>query len=199
MEVRVDDYSVPADLKPGDIIGFSGYGWISVGINLVTYGIPFWSLSHLGIVGEHNGKLLLYESTTLCDIPCAITGKTVRGVQAQELDSRLARYRGKIYHYPLYRELYENERRRLTEFLNSQLGRPYDDVGAFRAGGLGYSWLESKLRGESLSALFCSELCAAAHSRVGVFPTDNASRWNPNRFVRAERNREILYKPRRMK
>ena len=38
--------------KAGDIIGFSGDSWLSVGINLATYGIPFWSLSHVGILGD---------------------------------------------------------------------------------------------------------------------------------------------------
>ena len=58
--------------KAGDIIGFSGDSWMSAGINMATYGIPFWSLSHVGIVGEHDGELLLFESTELNKLPCAI-------------------------------------------------------------------------------------------------------------------------------
>ena len=186
-------------MKPGDIIGFSSYGWVGFGVNLATYGVPFWSISHVGIVGEHNGELLLFESTTLNNLPCVIRGHSIKGTQAQRLDTRLLSYRGKAYHYPLYRRLYDFERERLHEFLMDSLGVPYDDVGAFRAGGTGWSWFESLMRGESMCSLFCSEFVCAAHREIGVFPTDNVSRWSPNKFVRTERKREILLKPRRLK
>jgi hypothetical protein len=41
--------------KPGDILGFSGDTWVSATINLATYGIPYWHLSHVGIVAEWDG------------------------------------------------------------------------------------------------------------------------------------------------
>lgn len=186
--------------EPGDIIGFSGANYISDFINVVTYGIPRWSLSHIGIVGDYKDGLVLFESTTLDPDPCLIQGKQVDGAQAHCLDSRIARYDGRVWHYPLYRSLYPAERQRLTEFLTSTVGMPYDKVGAFRAGGIGFSWLESKLHPvTSLNALFCSEWCAAAHTEVGLFRTDNIGGWSPNYFVRAERRQRILLPPVRMK
>ena len=185
--------------KAGDIIGFSGDSWLSAGINLATYGIPFWSLSHVGIVGEHDGELLLFESTEQNELPCSIRGKPVCGTQAHRLDECIRAYNGKVWHYPLYRPLYTFERKRLNTFLQKYLGKDYDAVGAFRAGGVGWSWLESKLRRQDLSSLFCSEYCAAAHARVGIFRTDHLSRWSPNRLVRTERRRGILLKPWRLK
>jgi len=106
------------DIKVGDIFGFSGDSWASAGINVVTYGFPWWSLSHCGIIGEHDGRLLLFESTTFNSDPCIITGKLIQGSQAHDLESTLARYRGKVWHYPLYRKLFEHERQRLNEFLH---------------------------------------------------------------------------------
>ena len=185
--------------KPGDIIGFSGNCWLSVGINLASYGIPFWSLSHVGIVGEHKGELLLFESTSLSELPCAIQGKPVWGTQAHRLDGCVRAYRGKVWHYPLYRPLYAFESQRLSAFLLKYLGKDYDAIGAFRAGGIGWSWLESKLRRQDLTSLFCSEYCAAAHAHVGVFRTDHVGRWSPNRLVRTERRRGILRRPWRLK
>lgn len=188
----------PRDVLPGDIIGFSGAGWISSGITLATWGLPYMSLSHVGIMGEHDGRLLLFESTTLNSDPCEITGKRIAGSQAHSLDYRLANYRGKVWHYPLYRPLFPYENQRLTEFLEATIGRPYDKIGAFRSGGEGFSWLEARLREQDLHSLFCSEWCAAAHAEIGIFATDNVSRWNPNRFTRTERHAGILRKPRRL-
>ena len=73
----------PNDLKAGDVIGFSGQSWISFLINIGTYGIPFWGISHVGIMAHApDGRLLLFESTTLEDMPCEIGGECFNGTQA---------------------------------------------------------------------------------------------------------------------
>ncbi len=185
--------------KAGDIIGFSGDSWLSAGISVATLGIPFWDLSHVGIVGEHEGELLLFESTTLNDSPCVIQGRSVSGVQSHRIDECVRAYRGKAWLYPLYRPLYLQESKRLSAFLIEHLGRNYDTIGAFRSGGKVFSWIESLLRRQDFSSLFCSELCAAAFQCTGILPTDNASRWNPNRLVRTCRHRGILRRPWKLK
>ena len=47
----------------------------------------------------------------------------------------------------------------------------------------GLSWIESCFREQDLHLIFCSEWVAAALSDIGIFHTDNASPWNPNRLV----------------
>jgi len=189
------------NVKAGDIIGFSGRGWQSIAINLGTYGLPFWSLSHVGIMGRsHEGDLLLFESTTLeDDWPCAITGRPINGTQAHTLAFVLSRYAGRAWHYPLHRPLYDAENGRLTRFLLSTIGLPYDGMGALRATGVGISWIESLFQPQDLSEIFCSEWVAAAYSHLGLCPDDNVSRWNPNRLCRRLRRRGIVLKPRRIK
>lgn len=187
------------DPKAGDIMGFCGDSWSSAGINVVTYGIPWWGLSHVAILGDHEGKLLLFESTTFNPEPCCISGKVIEGSQAHIIENRLAQYQGKVWHYPLYRSLYDFEQDRLTKYLHATLGHPYSKIGAFRAGGIGFSWLESQLCETDLSSLFCSEWCASAHAEIGIFPNENGARWNPNHFCRAERRMGILKTPRRVK
>ena len=118
-----------------------------------------------------DGRLLLWEATTLDSLPCAIQGKPVSGFQAHPIDAVLERYCGKVWLYPLYRELYEAESRRLTAWLFAQIGKGYDEIAAIRAAGLGFSWLESKLHPENLHSLFCSEVCAAAYREIGLMPT----------------------------
>ena len=184
--------------KAGDIIGFSGDSWPSALINILTYGTPFWGISHVGIIGEHKGELLLFESTTLTDIPCVIQGMPFKGTQAVRLEDRLKQYSGRAWHYPIYRPLFV-EAKRLNQFLVDHIGIDYDYIGAVRAGGKAWSWFESLLHEEDLSFIFCSELCAAAHREVGLLRTDNVSRWNPNRFIRHERREKILRKPWRLK
>lgn len=186
-------------IQAGDILGFSGDSWVSTFITLVTYGIPGWSLSHVGIVGEYHDQLLLFESTTLDGSPCFIRGQTFAGTQAHRIDRAVADYPGKVWHYPLYRELYKAEKRRLNRFLLDGVGIPYDEVGAFRAGGIGFSWFESLFREQDLNSIFCSEWAAAAHAHIGIHPTDNASKWSPNSFVRSERRAGVLLRPRRLK
>lgn len=187
------------EFHAGDIIGFSGSALSSVFINLGTYGIPFWDLSHVGMVAEHDGRLVLFESVSDDTEPCVVRGVNVHGSLAHELQSTIYRYKGKVWHYPLYRTLYDFESRRLSQFLLATLGISYDKIGAFRAAGVGFSWMESLLREADLSSLFCSEWCCAAHTEIGIFQTDHVSRYSPNRFVRTERRQGILLKPWRLK
>jgi hypothetical protein len=188
----------PLNLKSGDVIGYSGHHWASIAINLVTYGIPFLNLSHVGIVGEFKGDLVVFESCISAPESCLIQNKHVSGTQAHTLDS-LLNYNGTVWHYPLCRPLYDDERERLNDFLLSTIGLPYDAIGAFRSGGLGFSFVESLLRNQDLSSLFCSEWCVAALTHIGLFRTDNVSRWSPNRFIRSARRQAILCRPVRLK
>jgi len=190
----------PAVIKPGDLIGFSGEGFTGDIINLGTYGIPRWGICHVGIMGEaKDGRLLLFESTTLDDLPCEITGARFDGTQAHQLDAVLQRYRGKVWHYPFYRPFYGFERKRLTEFLMGTIHVPYGMMDAFRSADNGLSYFELLLHGTDLHRIFCSEWCAAALSYCGVWPTTNFGRWNPNKLLRHLRIHGVLCRSRRLK
>jgi len=185
-------------LTPGDIIGFVGHSPSSALISLGCVGIPFWSLSHVGIIGELHGKLVLFHSTTDDKQACLIQGEQFNGSQCHDL-ATVNNYHGKVYHYPISRPLYQHERDRLNEYLIESVGRPYDTLSAVRSGGFLFSLIEGVLRRQSLNRVFCSEYVAAAHANIGLFATCNASRWNPSRLVRAERLAGILCPPERLK
>lgn len=188
------------NLKPGDLVGFSSWDWSGVIINIGTYGVPFIHLSHIGIMAEHMGKLVLFESTTLCPIPCMIQGKRVGGAQAHPLEDRIETYPGRVYHYPLMKSLNCAPAIDLSNFLHSQIGRPYDMLGAVHSGGKVFSYLESLFRkSNDASSLYCSEWCALAHHEIGLFRTRSASKWSPNALVRAEYEQEIIEKRIRLK
>lgn len=187
--------------RAGDLIGFSGNALSSAAVCLLTYGLPRFSLSHVGIIAEYNGELLIFESALVGDFetPCAIQGRCVSGVQAHEIEPRIASYDGKVWHYPLTRPLYAHELGRLTRYCLESIGKGYDEIGAIRAGGFAFSAIESLLHPAGKHAVFCSEFVAACHNEIGLFPTGNVARWNPNHLVRRERFLGVVGRPRRIK
>lgn len=185
-------------LKPGDIIGFSGSRWWNHAINLATFGLPLRGLSHVAIMSTSADEPLLFESTAHCDLPCYFSEERVSGFQAHLPFDRIQNATGAVWHYPLKHKLRPLERARLFSFLMKQLGKDYDYSGASKTGGILSSLVMSLFNQECLESLFCSELCAAAHAHIGRLKTENASRWSPNHLVRVERLMGILDKPVRL-
>lgn len=185
-------------IQPGDLLGFCGNSSLSQFIILNTYGIPWWSLSHIAIAADLMGDTVFFESTSVNPDPCMIQGKCVKGVQVHSLAS-LDNYDAKIWHYPLRRSLNQKENKDLTDFLMSTVGKSYDYIGAFRSGAKVFSWIESKLHEENLHNIFCSELCAAAHREINRFNTNNVSRWSPNALIREEYKQAVLNSYRRIR
>lgn len=178
----------------GDLIGFSGEGLGADIINIGSYGIPRWNLSHIGIVCEYRDKYYLFESTTTNrDIPCAIKGKVISGVQAHLLEDVFDRP-GKIWHYPLRTRLYSNQSQRLQLLLLEMLGRPYDMKGAIRSGGFFLRILEKIIRKQDISTLFCSEMNAFVLTEIGAAHIINASGQSPNSLVRRLYRNAIIQK-----
>jgi hypothetical protein len=192
----------PLPFLPGDLVGFSGYSLESVLINLGTLGLPFYSLSHVAIVGPHPTDPLdcaLWESTSRCDLPCLLQGEPVSGVQCHGISERIGSYHGKVYHYPL--SIWSRmrlEQATLGEFLHAQVGKGYDAIEAFRTRATPLGWIERRLTRENHEALFCSELLAAAWKAAGLWcPRD--WRWNPNRLARTALDIGLVLPRRRLR
>lgn len=191
------------NVLPGDIIGFSGFNAASYFINAMTYGLPGWGISHVGIVAaypkDRQDINLIFESTDEAATPCYIQHAFVTGTQAQLVEPRLASYAGRIWHYPLVKPLKSWESKALTRFLMGGLGKRYDAADAPKAGLKLWAWLNSQFYPENMESLFCSEWVAAAHRFIERFDTTNISSWSPNALLREERRRGILLKPVRLK
>lgn len=175
------------DCKAGDILGFSAWSHWGVLINLATWGVPFWSLSHVALIAmspEDSIWPLCFESTSLYKQRCFIQGRTLNGVQAHATGLRVASYRGRVWLYRRAKPLTQDQSDRLTKFCLNHLGYEYDRIGAFRARGVGFGWLERLLRHEDLTSIFCSEFCPAALRAADGFATGNVSKWSPNSFAR---------------
>ena len=180
--------------KPGGIIGVSGKCAMSRAIQIGTLSLPNigplgrwgWAgTSHVGIVCPVFGEMIVYESTSFSRSPCVRTGReNPLGVQAHYI-SDIVEADGDVRYYPLERELYTHEVDRLSEFLESCLGRGYDTAGAGKTAGGLVSYFISKMFGKDRpEVMFCSELNAAALRAVGVLQTHNPAAWNPNFLIR---------------
>ena len=189
------------EMKPGDVFGFSSCSSMGFWINLGTWGIPFWCLSHVAVVAAHpsTGQPLLFESTLSGNRRCVIQKEHVKGMQAHYPGLRIQLYHGKVWHYSLRNTLSDKQSNRLTEYFVGLLGVGYYKIGAFRSRATPWGLLEQYWRPENLQALFCAEVSAAGLRVVNEFRTGNASKWNPNSFVRALRRRGIVGKPQRVK
>ena len=178
-------------LTDGDVVGFSGCGFVSDSINVGTYGIPRWNLSHVGIISSYRGNRYLFESTTTNKgVPCEILGKPISGVQAHRLTDILRRP-GKVWKYPLAETLSCQHKQVLLLRLLSYLGTPYDYKGAARTGGFLLRLIEGSLHNQDISQFFCSELVAIALTEVGSASIINASGQSPNSLVRRLKRRGI--------
>ena len=191
------------DFEPGDLVLFYGRDLSSRVIEWATRG-P----SHVGIVCSHAlvvppsgggaGKppeggttsgttsgALLFESTTLCDEPCALTGKRLAGVQAHDPASRIEGYLGQVALLRLTRawRLNLSEVGLLHNWLMHVASEPYDLPGALLSGTRLFKWT-ALMPYPDLGSLFCSELCAAALMRLHRMPLANPSLYNPASLVR---------------
>jgi hypothetical protein len=147
---------VRSRMQAGDVIAFSGSGWISSCIKFFQR----CPVSHVGVVYETDvGRVDLMESTSL---------DGCHGVQQTHLSTRLERYGGPMWWLPLSnssRLLLDRER--LWNALTECRGRPYDfRQVAHHAVDLLHLWAQ----GEDVGKLFCSELVAYALKCGGVLP-----------------------------
>jgi len=198
--------------EPGDLVIFYGRDFSSRVIEWATRG-P----SHVGIVCPHTSavpasrgaapppeggaaNMLLFESTTLCDEPCVLTGKHTSGVQAHEPDSRVAGYPGSVALLrlsPAWR-LNPRETAMLHDWLMRVASEPYDLHGALLSGTRVFRWT-ALMPYPDLGSLFCSELCAAALMRLHRLPLSNPGLYNPASLVRAVRRCGTYGAPRALK
>lgn len=175
---------------PGDLVFFAGRDRISRAIALKT-ATP-WQLivqrrwiSHVGIVAPHNGRGLLFESTSQAEIPCHIQRRRVCGVQAHDIGLRLQTYRGRAWVAHIRRPLTGFEQAELSTWLRQQLGTGYDFTQAGRSG-LQFlaRWLGLP-NPENDSLFYCSELVYRGLEQLRRVRQSNASNWTPAAEARA--------------
>jgi hypothetical protein len=162
-------------LQAGDILAFYGTDPLSLLIRASTFG-P----SHVGILAPLPGKstdLLLFESTTLSPLRCASSGEFFDGVQCCNPLDRISSYHGKVYAYHLHPDLVlsPSEIVRLSTYLQSQLGRPYD----YRSAVLSITHLLKFRNSFTPDSIFCSALVARSLMLVNRMNWANPEWFSP--------------------
>jgi hypothetical protein len=150
-------------MKAGDIILFSGNGFISRIIKIAQMS----KYSHVGVMIS---KDELLESTTLSGQKDIISGKKIKGVQVVDLQARIRAYDGEVYRRPL---ICENECR--LEYITTHLrhfavlfnGTPYEESELELLGSV-FDLIPDQ--DEDLSSLFCSEMVAEAYQICNLLP-----------------------------
>ena len=204
-----DDSSTrfPAQWQSADVLAFSGDSTISLGIKIGSCSpishvaaigwTPKWQLRSLAATGVLRiaeervrnwcDQPLLYESTTIADMPCEITGQCIQGVQAHRPIQRIQSYQGRVWLYRLtpawQRDLSEQRQTRLTGHLLARIGQQYDGRGAILSGTrvIKHFWAWRRV---DRSSLFCSEYLASVLQHVGLFPITNASKVTPGGLIK---------------
>lgn len=190
--------------QPGDLLFFRGDDVLSKAIAYRTctwrqlFAAPFnggFLPSHVGVCCDYresgyesSSRTILVESTTLNERPCYVRDRHVIGVQAHLPRVRVADYPGRVWRLRLRRPLSIEERRCLSSFLLSQLGRPYNYR---RAAALGeFFWRRAVATLDPLpDTWFCDELCIEALKCVNRVGVDN----DPESFSPATFARLVLH------
>jgi len=180
--IKADYASVRENMKPGDVIAFSGKGTFSEVIKWAT-----WSpISHVAVLMQTRVKDYasnsffnqIIESTSLNDF---------NGVQMSQLSQRLEAYHGDVWWLPLREPMTAEQHTAFYEFLFKQAKerKRYDMPQAIKSAldlldkqhGPGYNH-------ESFERFFCSELVAAGLEKAGVVPQLNSSEVTPINLCR---------------
>ena len=150
-----------------------------------------WAPSHVAVICRHAGQPLWVESTTLCERPCALTGRPAVGVQSHRPEARLADYAaggGHVQRFTLtpINRLSGDESDLLTHILVQHFlhrASPYDLTGAVLSGWRCGRRVQS-LFGADLGEVFCSELAAAVLMRLARLSRADPASFSPGRLLR---------------
>jgi hypothetical protein len=163
-------------LRTFDLLLFSGEGIISSVIKTATN--SEWS--HVAVVLnlEEFDQVLIYESTTLTNVPDLVTGRRVKGVQLVQLSSRLEDYKGDVVIRFLHGERTRRQGELAAHFMREFHGRPYEtnQLEMIRAA---LDTGMSQRNQPDASSVFCSEMVALLYRRIGVL----GGNWPANEFV----------------
>jgi len=168
------------DIKSFDIFLFSGKGRISEWIKWATG--SDWSHVGLSLCLHQYDCVVLFESTTLSNLPDLISGTATKGVQLVNLSLRLNDYDGDIGWRPVSGPRRRKMKSAAMDFVREFHGTPYERSqielikSAFDFGG---RLTENQ---EDASSIFCSELAAMLFRHVGIMPEGMAA----NEFTPAD-------------
>lgn len=169
-----------AEARSGDLLLFSGKGFISGVVRLFTG--SRWS--HVGLVMREGEQLLVLESTITDESVDTVLGEAVRGVQVVSLIDKLGAYEGTIALRRLEIDVRpETLDEEIREIASMWRYRGYKDFTV----NLLLDLFSPRRRPQRVDRMFCSELVAEVYKRLGVMcRATRSSRYVPGDFGLAE-------------
>lgn len=171
---------IRSKLKTGDLILFSGKSAIGRFIRL--YSNSKWS--HLGMVVKVDDidMVLLWESTSINNVPDAIDRKIKRGVQTTSLSERLENFEGEVAVRFLQGDLAPEAKKALKDLRDLWKDRPYEQSKLQLVNSL-MDMIGTDANVEDFSSIFCSELVAEGLQVLGVMDGEHpANEFAPSDF-----------------
>jgi|GEM_PF-3999754 len=147
------------NLQQGDIVLFSGK--TSLHLRIQEWIHSKWSQVSLVIVW--GGKFALFESTKLPISKDVIKKQLVTGVQVVSLSEKLSLFEGDVAFRQLQPSLDLERGKKLYAFVNSAIGKPYNDSKYVMVRGMH----RKNTKGDD-STYFCSQLVAEALQRCNI-------------------------------
>jgi len=169
-------------IETGDLLFFSGKGHSSSIIKMMS--CSPWSHVGMALRIEEWDMLMLWESTTLSNVPDFEAGVEMRGVQVVPLSERLKSYDGEVGVRPLAGVKRDKEfQETIKQVRRGFKGRPYERsrLELLRAAFGGFFGSNKE---EDLSSIFCSELVVEAYQRLGLLSEEKPSNtWTPGELA----------------
>lgn len=170
-----------SEMKPGDVVAFSGKGDFSEIIKWATRS----KVSHVGVILQ--SQLLIDGDTQKGMFNQIIESTSLNGfsgVAISRLSDRLETYDGEIWWLPIRNDIHAKmDKQKFYDFLIHQERKPYDMPQAVKSAIDAFDKvpLVGKLthNTEDFARFFCSELVAAAFEAAGIINTINASEVTP--------------------
>lgn len=182
------------DWESGSLLLFWGKEPISRAISFFTRG-P----SHVGVITSPRSRhpALLWEATTLCDLPDYLTNRPRIGFQCHVPEERIESYNGSVALLTLVdgEKLFKHEAEFLWQWLEHRHleNVKYNYPGALMSALL-LRWTHL-LPYPDMHSLFCSQICARALQRFGKVRRCNAGVFNPASLVREVRSSGVYSAP----
>jgi len=158
-------------LKTGDILLFSGKGFISWGIKRICG--SKWS--HVGMVIKVNGydMVFCWESTSMSSIKDFFSKKQKNGAQTVLLSDRLRVYPGQVAVRQLKTPLKPQQINAIMQLRKECKNKPYE-TNKWELFCAAYDFIGGKNK-KNLRSVFCSEMTAEGYIRAGLLKSKKPS------------------------
>jgi hypothetical protein len=177
------------DIQVGDVIISSSTNDLQVKIQ--RFISSQWTGVSIVIPALSGDRLTLLESTQIPICEDLISGRAISGVGVIDLQQKLDRYQGKLFHRSLIPPLDRDRINLLTGFVDLTWGKPFNDSPYY----LARATYRRNSHQNSLDSFFCAELVATAYQYLGILipPPQgrSASNYLPGDFSQARESLDL--------